>query len=63
VLLASGLLAFFLHWASTAVPWIGLHDQKFKRLGLLLCVVVSAVILYFTATWATGLKLRQLLRR
>ena len=63
VLLASALLAVFLHWASAAAPWMGLQDQKLKRLFFLLGVVASAVVLYFTATWATGLKLRQLLRR
>ena len=63
VLLASALLAAFLLWANTAVPWIALRSDRLMRLGLLILMVCSAVALYFSATWATGLKLRQFLRR
>jgi len=63
VIAASALLAVFLMWASSALPWIGLHDEKLMRLGLLLAVVCAAVVLYFAATWAAGIKLRELLRR
>ncbi|MGI9135036.1 MAG: murein biosynthesis integral membrane protein MurJ, partial [Rhodoferax sp.] len=63
VLAASALLSVFLMWAHGAIAWIDLHETKWLRLGWLLLVVVAAVLLYFAAIWATGLKLRQLLRR
>jgi putative peptidoglycan lipid II flippase len=63
VLAASALLAVFLIWANTSIPWIALQNEKVRRLGLLTLIVGSSVGLYFFATWAAGLQLRQLLRR
>jgi putative peptidoglycan lipid II flippase len=62
VLAASALLAVFLFWAGTSVAWIDLQSAKLVRLGWLVAIVCAAVVLYFVAALATGLKLQQLLR-
>ncbi len=63
VLAASALLAVFLMWANSAVPWLALKDDKFQRVGLLALFVSGGIAIYFVAVWAAGLNLRQLLRR
>jgi putative peptidoglycan lipid II flippase len=63
VLAASALMAVFLMWANTAVPWIALRSHVFQRIGLLALVILAGAAIYFVACWAAGLKLRALLRR
>ena len=63
VLAASALLAVFLMWVSSAIPWVALGADKLKRIGLLALVVPSAAAIYFVAIWVAGLNLRQFLRR
>ena len=63
VLAASALLAVFLMWATGSVPWLALKAEKLQRIGWLALYVSSAIAIYFVATWAAGLNLRQLLRR
>lgn len=63
VLLAAALLAAFLVWTTTAIPWLALHDEKIKRIGWLILIVGSAVVLYFATVTMLGLKIRALLRR
>jgi putative peptidoglycan lipid II flippase len=63
VLAASALLAIFLMWANSSIPWLAMHAEKLKRIGALALVVSSGAAIYFIAIWATGLNLRQLLRR
>jgi putative peptidoglycan lipid II flippase len=63
VVSASALMAVFLMWASTAVPWIALRSHIFQRIGLLALVIVAAAAIYFVACWAAGLKLRSLLHK
>jgi putative peptidoglycan lipid II flippase len=63
VLAASALLAVFLMWANVSVPWLALKADKLQRTGLLALFVTGAVALYFAAVRATGLNLRQFLRR
>ncbi len=63
VLAASALLAVFLMWVSSAIPWVALGEDKLKRVGLLALVVPSAAAIYFVAIWVAGLNLRQFLRR
>jgi putative peptidoglycan lipid II flippase len=63
VLAASALLAVFLMWANTAFPWLALHTEKFKRIGLLALVMIASAAIYFVAIWAAGLKLKEFLRR
>lgn len=63
VVAASALLAVFLMWANASVPWLALKADKLKRIGFLALFISGAVAIYFTAIWAAGLNLRQLLRR
>jgi putative peptidoglycan lipid II flippase len=63
VLAASALLAIFLMWANSSVPWLALKADKLQRIGWLALYIFSAIAIYFVAIWAAGLNLRQLLRR
>jgi len=63
VLAATALLAVFLMWAAQAVSWTGLRAEAFKRIGLLALVLLASAAIYFGALWATGLKVRKLMRR
>jgi putative peptidoglycan lipid II flippase len=63
VVAASALLAVFLMWANSSIPWLAMHTEKFMRIMALALVVTGGVAIYFVAIWAAGLKLRQLLRR
>jgi putative peptidoglycan lipid II flippase len=63
VFAASALLAVFLMWANSAIPWLAMHTEKFQRILTLTLVVSGGVAIYFIAIWAAGLNLRQLLRR
>ena len=56
------LLAFLL-WANSAFAWVQLRSDSITRIGLLTMVLLASAVLYFAALWATGLKLRQFLRR
>ena len=57
------LLLGFLLWANSAFAWVQLRSDSVSRIGLLALVLLASAALYFTALWATGLKLRQFLRR
>jgi putative peptidoglycan lipid II flippase len=63
VFAASALLAVFLMWANSYVPWLSMYSEKLRRIGALVLVVSGGVAIYFVAIWAAGLNLRQLLRR
>jgi putative peptidoglycan lipid II flippase len=63
VIAASALLLVFLMWADGAFDWIQLRGQSFRRILLLSTILVTAVVIYFVAIWAAGLKLRQFIRR
>ncbi len=63
VFAASALLAVFLMWANSSIPWLAMHTAKLQRIGALALVVSSGAAIYFLAIWAAGLNLRQLLRR
>jgi putative peptidoglycan lipid II flippase len=63
VVAASTLMALLLVAASQSFDWIGLRAHAGQRVALLAGVLAAAVLLYFGALWAAGLKLRQLLRR
>ena len=63
VVAASALLAVFLMWAASSFSWTQMGGaQKLWRVGLMGLVLAGSAILYFTALWASGLKLRRLLR-
>jgi putative peptidoglycan lipid II flippase len=49
--------------ANSSVDWIAMRAQGFKRIGLLALVMIASAAIYFIALWATGMKLRQLVRR
>ncbi|WP_298924099.1 murein biosynthesis integral membrane protein MurJ [uncultured Ramlibacter sp.] len=63
VLAATALLAVFLMWAAASFPWLALRAEGFKRAGLMALLLAGSGAIYFTALWAAGLKLRQLVRR
>jgi putative peptidoglycan lipid II flippase len=63
VLAASALLAVFLMWGNSTVPWLALKADKLQRAGLLIVFVSGAIAIYFAAVSAAGLNVRQLLRR
>jgi putative peptidoglycan lipid II flippase len=63
VIAACALLTLFLMWANSAFAWTQLRAESFKRIGLLALVLLGSAAIYFVALWATGLKLRQFLRR
>jgi putative peptidoglycan lipid II flippase len=63
VVAASALLAVFLLWAAGAVSWVGLKAAYLQRIGLLVAVISAGGAIYFVALWASGLKLRALIRR
>ena len=63
VLAACVLLAVFLVWANQAVDWLALRHEGLKRIGLLALVLSASGAIYLVAILASGLKLRQFLRR
>ncbi len=63
VVLATALMGALLLWFSRAIDWIGLRSQPWLRVGLLDGCIGPAVDLYFATMLATGLKLRQFMRR
>ena len=63
VLVATALLLLFLLWANGAFAWTQMRSEPFRRIILLATILLACCAIYFTALWATGLKLRQFLRR
>ena len=63
VVLATSLLGVGMWWAATHIDWIGLRQQPFVRIGWLAACLVAAAIAYFGVLAATGVKLKQMLRR
>jgi putative peptidoglycan lipid II flippase len=63
VLLASALLGGLLGWAAHAIDWIGLREHPWQRIGWLAACLAGAVLLYFATLLASGLRLRQFVRR
>ena len=59
---ASALLASFLLWSAGSVNWVAMKPAYLQRIGLLTSVLIASSVIYFVALWASGLKLRQLLR-
>jgi putative peptidoglycan lipid II flippase len=58
---ATLLMGAFLAWAARQFDWLG--TSTLTRAGLLAGVIVAAAIIYFGVLAASGLKLRQILRR
>jgi putative peptidoglycan lipid II flippase len=63
VVLATSLLGLGMWWANQHFDWVGLRAQPWHRIGLLAGCLLSAAVIYFGALVATGLNLRQMLRR
>jgi putative peptidoglycan lipid II flippase len=63
VLLACGVLGGVLAWAARAIDWIGLQALWGQRAGWMALVLSGSVVLYFGVLWASGLNLRQFVRR
>ena len=55
------MLALYLVWAAGALDWLALG--KAERVLWLALAVVGSALLYFAVLLATGLKLRQFVRR
>ncbi|CAN6484414.1 unnamed protein product [Victoria cruziana] len=60
---ASALLGVGMWWANAHFDWLGLRAQPLARVGLLAGCLGAAVVVYFGVLAATGLKIRQMLRR
>ncbi|WP_298832867.1 murein biosynthesis integral membrane protein MurJ [uncultured Piscinibacter sp.] len=63
VLLANALMGALLVWAAQSIDWIGLRAQPWTRVAALAGCIAAAMLLYFACLLATGLKLRQFIRR
>jgi putative peptidoglycan lipid II flippase len=63
VLFASSALGGLLFWAAQAVDWIGLRAHPWQRIGLVAACLAGAGLLYFGCLLATGMRLRQFVRR
>ncbi|MDD2547482.1 MAG: murein biosynthesis integral membrane protein MurJ [Burkholderiaceae bacterium] len=63
VIAASALLALLLVWAAQSFAWLDMRAHSAQRAGVLALVLGAAIALYFSALWAAGLPLRQMLRR
>ena len=63
VVFASALLGALLWWAGQAFDWAGMGEHRLRRAGLLGACLTAAAALYFGTLLATGLKLRDFMRR
>jgi len=61
VVLASAVLGGLLWWAARAIDWI--HTGGFARAGLVATVLGGVALVYFAMLTASGLRLRQFMRR
>ena len=60
---ASALLGGLLFYAEHRIDWVGLVNHQAQRIGWLVLCLGGAALLYFGALLASGLKLRQFVRR
>jgi len=63
VLLGTAVLGAALGWAGYEIDWVGLNEHPWKRIGLLTLCLIGAAALYLGTLLATGMKLRQFVRR
>jgi putative peptidoglycan lipid II flippase len=61
VVVASAVLGGLLWWAARAIDWI--HTGGFARAGLVAAVLGGVALVYFAMLTASGLRLRQFMRR
>ncbi|MBD7961221.1 murein biosynthesis integral membrane protein MurJ [Comamonas avium] len=60
---AAMLLGAFLGWGAHQWDWKALQAHEWQRIGLMTLMLAGSAAIYFGALWASGLKLRSLLRR
>ena len=60
---AAMLLGAFLGWGAHQWDWKALQAHEWQRIGLMTLMLAGSAAIYFGALWASGLKLRRLLRR
>ncbi len=63
VVAACVAMGALLAWAAHSIDWIGLRTQPWLRIGWLAGCIAAAVAVYFAVLLASGLKLRQFIRR
>ena len=63
VVVASAVLGAGLAWAQHAIDWIALGERRLLRIGLIAACLSGAALLYFGTLLATGMKLREFVRR
>lgn len=63
VLLACAVLGAALAWAARSIDWIGLQAHPWERAGLLGAVLAGVAVIYFGILAASGLRLREFMRR
>ncbi|MEY4766956.1 MAG: murein biosynthesis integral rane protein MurJ [Pseudomonadota bacterium] len=63
VALATAVLGLGLWWAAHHIDWIGLRAHAMVRVGAMAACLVAAAVLYFGTLMATGLNLRQAIKR
>ncbi|KNZ33029.1 MAG: membrane protein [Methylibium sp. NZG] len=63
VLFATALLGALLAWGAQALDWVGLRTQPWVRIGWVAAFLGGSALLYFGALAATGLRLREFVRR
>jgi putative peptidoglycan lipid II flippase len=63
VLLATLALAVWLYVAAQQLPWLGLREQPWLRIGHMVAVLATSALLYFGLLWVTGLRLKAFLQR
>jgi putative peptidoglycan lipid II flippase len=57
------VLGVGLAWAARHIDWIGLQTHWAQRSAWMAAVLAGSVLVYFGVLWASGLKLRQFVRR
>lgn len=63
VALASALMGAGLYWATGHFEWLALKDHRLQRVGLLAACVVGGALVYFASLLATGVNLKQFIKR
>jgi putative peptidoglycan lipid II flippase len=60
---ATALLTLALVWAAHGIDWLGLRAEPWRRAGAMAAVLSGVAALYFATLIASGLSLRQFIRR
>jgi putative peptidoglycan lipid II flippase len=63
VVVASALMAAVLMWGAGYVDWLAMKGRALARVGWLAAFLGAAALVYFASLMATGVKLRQFMKR